>query len=357
MTAPLFLSYPPPVELDDVQAGGGGAGGALARAGLSLVALGWGAAWGLKEFAYRTGLRRPHPLAVPVVSVGNLAVGGTGKTPFVAWLARRLQGAGHHPGILSRGYGPDAADSTLSDEGAVLDALLEGSVPQVEDPHRRRGGQRLLEAHPDVDVVLLDDGFQHRRIARDLDLVLLDATNPFGYGHLLPRGRLREPPRALGRAGIVVLSRAERVDAAERESLRRAIGRHTEAPLVIIATRPIGVEVGGRQEDPGFLKGRAVFVASGIGNPAAFVAMLDDLGVHRVGRRDLADHAEIEPEAWAALVADAKRAGAELVVITRKDAVKRRALAPEVAILDIGLEVLEGEAAIDAALARALKRG
>ncbi len=184
------------------------------------------------------GLKARHALPVPVISVGNLTAGGTGKTPFTVWLARALLAAGRRPGVLSRGYGARAEGSLLSDEGAVRAALLGPGVPQVEAPDRVRGGASLLAAHHEIDVLLLDDGFQHVRLRRDLDVVLLDATDPFGGGHLLPLGMLREKPSALARAGAVVINRAERVTAKTLEGLRARV--RALAPDAVLAVARLG---------------------------------------------------------------------------------------------------------------------
>jgi tetraacyldisaccharide 4'-kinase len=334
------------VDLETVQSGGGGPLGTVLRGGLTLLSWGFGLGVHARRALYATGLRRAEALPVPVVSVGNLAVGGTGKTPFVAWLARGLLARGHHPGILARGYGPRAATGDLSDEGAVLRHLLGDAVPQVEDPRRVRGGARLLEAHPGTDALLLDDGFQHLALRRDLDIVLLDATNPLGYGRLLPRGRLREPPRALARAGVVVLTRIEQVPEDRVRAARTEVARHTDAPVVLCKTRPVGLEVAGRMEEPARLRGRRVFAACGVGSPRGFEATLCALGAEVLGRRFLADHAAVGEAGWAEIEAEAAAAGASEVVITRKDAVKRKALPPHVAVLDVEAEVVGGEEAL-----------
>ncbi len=320
-------------------------GGPVAATLLALPAFLFGVAVRAKGLAYRVGLRRAHPLGRPVVSIGNLVAGGTGKTPFVAWLAGALRRDGRRPGILSRGYGPRAAGLDLSDEGAVLRHLLGPDVPQVEDADRVRGAARLLRSHPDVDVLLLDDGFQHRRAARDVDVVLLDATRPFGGGHLLPWGRLREPPSALGRADGVVLTRVERVDRARLDRIRAEVRRWTGAPIGWARTRAVRVLEDGRTSPPESLRGRGVLALSGIGNPDAFAAFLStDLGARVAGRIDLRDHARIDEATWARAVEAARRLGADVVVATRKDAVKSARLPAGVAVLDIGLDV-EGDLA------------
>lgn len=344
------------MSLNEIQAGRGGVLGGPARLLLTVLSGGWAVGHHARRALFATGLRRRRSLGVPVLSVGNLAVGGTGKTPLTAWLAAGLRRRGHRPGILSRGYGPRAAGQTLSDEGAVLRRALGDEVPQVEDPDRHRGGMRLLAEHPEVDVVLLDDGFQHWQLERDLDLVLLDATRPFGYGHLLPRGLLREPPSALARAGIVVLTRAERVDEAALSAIGERVRGITRAPVAVAHARPSAVEVEGTTHPPGWLGGRRIFAVCGIGNPHAFVAHLEALGAAIVGRRFLADHAAPSEDDWNDLRKEAWAAGAEVVVTTRKDAVKCVSLPADVVVYEVATFVDEGEADLWAAVETALTR-
>ena len=152
---------------------------------------------------------------MPVISVGNLTLGGTGKTPMVEWLARWYRRRGLRVAILSRGYGQEGG---LNDEGQVLEENLP-DVPHLQDPDRvSLAGIAVREL--ETELILLDDGFQHRRLARDLDLVLIDALDPFGLGHLFPRGLLREPIGSLRRAGVVVLSRADLVTSADKQAIR-----------------------------------------------------------------------------------------------------------------------------------------
>ena len=287
-------------------------------------------------------------LGVPVISVGNLAVGGTGKTPFVAWLARRLRESGRHPGILARGYGGPLPERVLNDEGLELAFRLGPDLPQQQDPDRVRGGRALLARHPEVDVILLDDGFQHRRVARDLDIVLLDAMEPFGFGHLLPRGRLRERPAALCRAHAAVLTRTERVDAGAAAAAAARIRALCPGPLARARTVP--VLAGPARE----LGGVRVLAVCGIGNPASFLGLLADLGAEVVGQRILRDH-EVMPEGtWQDLLGEARAAKAECVVTTRKDAVKYERLSAEVVVIDVETVLVEGEEELWAAVERVL---
>jgi tetraacyldisaccharide 4'-kinase len=288
---------------------------------------------------------------VPVVSVGNLVAGGTGKTPFVAWLVARLRAAGRRPGVLARGYGPRPPGADVSDEGVLLRRLLGPDVPYVEDPRRLRGGRTLLARHPATDLLVLDDGFQHRALARDLDVVLLDVTNPFGFGHRLPRGILREDPSALGRAGAVVLTRCERATPADLDALQRRVAAWTRAPVARARTRAVGVERDGRRAEPASLAGERVHACSAIGNPAAFAALLEDLGAVVVGRSEFPDHALLSANDWEEVLRAAEREAAR-VVVTRKDAVKHAALPPSVAVLDVETEVVAGADALWAAVLR-----
>ncbi|MEO1997370.1 MAG: tetraacyldisaccharide 4'-kinase, partial [Planctomycetaceae bacterium] len=163
------------------------------RWGLECLASIYGSGVRLRNRTYDRGLRKVQALPVPAISVGNLTAGGTGKTPFVAYLANSFCTHQHQPAILSRGYG--SQDGEANDEKRVLD-LLCPNVPHDQHPDRVAAAARVCEQH-NIDVLILDDGFQHRRAARDLDIVLIDALNPWGFGHLLPRGLLREPPSAL----------------------------------------------------------------------------------------------------------------------------------------------------------------
>jgi tetraacyldisaccharide 4'-kinase len=273
----------------------------------------------------------------------------------VAWLATELSALGRRPAVLSRGYGPRPPGADLSDEGLLLRRLLPPSVPYAEDPRRLRSAARLLAAHPEIDVFLLDDGFQHRRAARDLDIVLLDATEPFGFDHRLPRGLLREPPSALARADALVVTRAERASSGALAALRERLATYSDAPVAVARTAAVGLEVAGRTLSPEALRGRAVHACSGIGNPDAFAGLLGDLGARVVGRTDLPDHAMPSDAALAAVASRAAAEGAAWVVVTRKDAVKRARIPDGTAVLDVETRFLEGRDALLALVVAAIR--
>ncbi len=198
-------------------------GRGLPAPGCALASVGYGAVVAVRNAGFDRGWKQTHRAAVPVVSVGNLTLGGTGKTPMVEWLARWYRRRGLRVAILSRGYGQERG---LNDEGQVLEENLP-DVPHLQDPDRvALAGIAVHEL--ESELIVLDDGFQHRRLARDLDLVLLDALEPFGLGHLFPRGLLREPIALAApcRRGGLVASRSGQCNrAAGDQSEGRTTGR------------------------------------------------------------------------------------------------------------------------------------
>ena len=197
----------------------------------------WAVRW--RNRRYDCGAKAVHRIGVPVISVGNLTLGGTGKTPMVEWIVRQFLAQGKTVGIISRGYG---AHSGPNDEALELAWKLPG-VPHVQDPDRVAAARRAIEEFG-CQVLVLDDAFQHRRIARDLDIVLLDALEPFGYEHVFPRGTLREPLAGLARAHIVALSRADLLTAEQRSTIRDRVAQLSpqavcvevvHAPLALVA--------------------------------------------------------------------------------------------------------------------------
>jgi tetraacyldisaccharide 4'-kinase len=274
---------------------------------------------------------RARRLPKPVLSVGNLTFGGTGKTPFVIHACRELARRGRRPAILSRGYrslGPEG-----NDEALVIRRHLP-EVPHVADPDRYAAGRMIAD---DVDVFVLDDGFQHLPLRRDEDVVLVDTTDPFGGGWCPPAGRLREPLAALGRATLIVLTRADLVDRETLGDTMRTVRARTAAPIATTAFRP---------SCDADLSGARVLLACAIGNPGAFERTVESLGATIAARRFFRDHH-----------AYAERDASELarhglpVVVTEKDAVKLETLWAGVVplhVVRIALEVLDGAADLDA---------
>jgi tetraacyldisaccharide 4'-kinase len=283
--------------------------------------------------------------------VGNLTLGGTGKTPMVEWVSRWYRARGVRVAILSRGYGQQGG---RNDEARVLDENLP-DVPHLQGADRVDLAHRAVE-ELESELLVLDDGFQHRRLARDLDIVLLDALMPFGLGRIFPRGLLREPVGSLRRAGVVVLSRADLIDEAARAAVRTEAERRA-GPLRWAEARHAPLDLiddEGASTPLGSLEGRTIAAFCGIGNPEGFRRTLETLGVSVVGFRAFPDHHAYSAADVADLTAWALSLGADLALTTQKDSVKLRAasLGPTpLRALRIGLEFLAGAEVMDDALA------
>lgn len=279
----------------------------------------------LRNNAFDQG-RRVVTLDRPVISVGNLSVGGTGKTPMVARLVRALRDAGHDPAIAMRGY---KAEQGLSDEAETYKGLFE-DLPIVAQPNRTDGliDMFATERGERVDTVVLDDGFQHRRLARQLDIVLIDATRSPFTDRVLPLGWLREPVSSLARAHAIVLTHAERATPQELATLRDHAAEASPNALVCTASHQwtglLVSEAGGQRSEPvSWLRGRRVASACAIGNPAAFLAQLaQHTGTDTFPSAVLRDHDPMGPASVEKIRAIAR--DAQALVVTEKDWVKLR---------------------------------
>lgn len=323
---------------------------AIALRGLSLGYAGLTrsrAAW------YERGTLRRYRPPCAVISVGNLSAGGTGKTPLVLWLARLLGRAGYWPAVLTRGYrgGAERTGGVVSDGRSILmDATQAGDEPwllarSLPGVPVLVGRNRIASAHRAVaefgaDVLLLDDGFQHLRLERDLDLVLMDAANPLGNGRVLPAGLLREPPSALRRADAVILTRADGPVSEETyRHLRRYLGnrpvfrcRHEASLRAVMSAGTMFPMTG-----PG-LRDRRVVAFSGIGSNEAFSATVGHLGGELAAVLPFPDHHAYTETELAGIVDTARRAGAEWLVTTEKDLARlggRWPFAPPLAVVGI----------------------
>lgn len=337
------------------------------------VSFAYGAAVSLRAALFASGLARTRRLPVPVLSVGNVSAGGSGKTPFVEMLAARLREQGQRVVIISRGYRGGLKKPTIISDGRDLRCeppvaadeayLLARHLPGVAvltGADRYRVGEVALE-QVDCGVIILDDGFQHLRLYRDLDIVLVDAGNPLGYGRLLPSGLLREPPEALGRADIVVVTHADA--GRDLDPAIQAIRRYAPTtPIALAVHRPIGlIDVsGGERLGLERLTGQRLLAASGIANPSRFEATLVQLGAFVVARRIFPDHHRYSTADLESINEAARKSGASMVVTTEKDMVKLTYLdlakveAPFYA-LSISLELVEGVEVLDAMVSRLLK--
>ncbi|HKQ48391.1 MAG TPA: tetraacyldisaccharide 4'-kinase [Phycisphaerae bacterium] len=306
----------------------------ILRALLAVVAVPYAAVVIIRNTYYDLFPGAAKRVDAPVISIGNLTVGGTGKTPIAAAICQRLADRGRKPAILLRGYKSKASTRNAnesdavtarwrekSDEAMVLARRCPGAAVLV-DPDRVASGRRAI--HQGADVLVLDDGFQHRRLARDLDIVLIDATAPFGHGHFLPRGLLREPPTALRRADLVVLTRSNEVDGTTRSLIQRTLRRLAKDRPIIEATHSTHgfLDLSGRpvqETDPTDMQ--AVLFA-GIANFESFRRSVERLGVRVLAAYQYPDHHPYSAEELTGLADVAGEMEANILLTTEKDAVK-----------------------------------
>lgn len=271
----------------------------------------------LRRALYATGILRTRRLAVPVVVIGNISVGGTGKTPLIIWLCRWLRDQGMRPGIIARGYGGDGTLRTVtpnSTAGEVGDEPLllarRCQVPVVVAPRRVEAGAALLRDHPDCDVILSDDGLQHLALARDVEVAVIDGKRGFGNGLLLPAGPLREPTTRLASVDAVVVNGGN---------------AHAGLPafdMALAGERFLSLAGNADRKDaasPRQWRGVTAHAIAGIGDPERFFRHLESLGL-RIERHPFPDHHRFTP-------ADLAFAGDDIVLMTEKDAVKCAAFA------------------------------
>ena len=330
-----------------------------------LLSLPYGGVVRTRNRLFDVGVLRQEKIGCPVVSVGNLTVGGTGKTPMVMLLAGLLRKWGLRPAVLSRGYGGKSRSGVLvvSDGRSVLAGPEEAGdepvliarrlrdVPVLAGPKRVITGRYALE-HFDIDAILLDDGFQHRYLARDLDIVLLDSRQPLGNGFVLPRGPLREYPSALERAGLIAFTRSEDGAAPPVDGRLSAIlSRRPSLRTRIRPTALIGPE--GTEQPLSVLAGKRVFAFAGIAQPDSFPQTLEDLGGVIAGFRAFPDHHRYTAEDLGRIEQDAGLARADVVLATEKDLVKLQGLPRALSrlfALAVETEILEGADGLEAAL-------
>lgn len=292
----------------------------------------------------------------PVISVGNLSVGGTGKTPFVRWICATLLEMGLHPLVIGRGYGARVEGSSLDEEGASLERALPGVLVR-QGSDRAAVARTALADHPEIDVIVLDDAAQTLRVARDLDIWLLDAAEPFEGGWTLPAGGLREGPGALARADLCVLTRAGGL---EGEHLERSLAR------VRRRVRP-GVPVlradhRSRPVPPAEMRGKRLWALAGIARPEGLLVGVEAAGGTIAGSTWFPDHHAFTRDDLHSVARLAREAGADGLVCSTKDAQKLQALGDaagglELLVLDVEIVLAdEDRRAIDQLLRTLSKR-
>jgi len=292
----------------------------MLRGGLRLAETPYALAMSWRNRRYDQGSAKIHEAGVPVISVGNLTLGGTGKTPMVEWIARWYRWHKVRVAIVSRGY--RAEEGGRNDEARELEQKLP-DVPHLQNPDRVAAARVAVE-ELETQLIVLDDGFQHRRLARNLDIVLLDALEPFGFEHVFPRGTLREPLSGLRRADVVVLSRADVLDPSQREDIHRRVEGLAPRPAWAEARHAARelISAGGRQAPLDSLKDVPVVAFCGLGNPAGFRHTLEACGYLLSDFREFPDHHCYSRADLEELTAWADHLGAAAVLCTHKDLVK-----------------------------------
>jgi len=336
----------------------------------------YGRAQAVRRWGYRGGIARAHRAGVPVISVGNITAGGTGKTPCVEAVCRVLLADGRRPAVLSRGYGGSLQEpwGIVSDgrrlmmnareagDEPVLLAKRLPSVPVLVGQDRRVTAQAAVE-RCGAQILVLDDGFQHLRLARDLDIVTVDARDPFGNGHCFPRGLLREQPRALGDAGLILLTQTSRLDGRRIQTVLTAIRRfNRRAPILNTFHSPVElVDLGSGEVWPlARLQGLKVLAFAGIGHPETFFQILDSAGARVLEAVPFPDHHTYVPPDLAKLRSWGRLMNVQALITTEKDAVRLEDEPPgdvPVLALRIELKIREGEAEFLRLIRRAVGRG
>ena len=326
-------------DIRDIMAGGGGRLGKILRPLLWVGSRSYGDIMVLRRWGYRRGVYKSFPVDAPVISVGNVTTGGTGKTPMVAWVAAHLAETGRSPAVVTRGY---KARGGKSDEAEMLEHLCE--CPIIVNADRVAGARTAIVTG--ADTIVLDDGFQHRRLRRDLDMVLIDALNPFGYGHVLPRGMLRERPISLRDAHAVVITRSDLVDAAPLAELSERIRTLAPAATVHLAVhRPTaGMDEQGRPVELEALTGAPALAFCGLGNPGGFFGTLQRQGVPLAGRMEFDDHVDYTADVVERINQTVEQCDAKVLLTTQKDAVKLSGLQFDrpLRVLKVEMDVVTG---------------
>lgn len=319
---------------------------------------------------FDTGVRHMYAAPVPVISIGNITTGGTGKTPMVRYVCEYLQTRKERPVVLSRGYkARDNRHSLIVSDGTsmLLDTatsgdeanLLARSLPQVPViiGRSREESAKIAVAELEASVLVLDDAFQHRQIRRNLDIVLIDCTIPFGFGYVLPRGLLREPLEGLRRAQVIVFTKANQIEAKKLAALEQQV--KTLAPQAVQAVsvhqpgKAIPLEVWRAKKNilPHQSMPQRVFAMSGIGNPTSFAKTLTEAGFEMVKMAAYGDHHNFTESDLANAVSAAKDCGAEGIMITEKDAIKlfplceNKKIDMPIWVIGISIEIIKGEEA------------
>ncbi len=298
----------------------------------------------MRRQGYRQHPSKSISVGVPVISVGNITTGGTGKTPMVAWLVEQLAASGRKPAVVTRGY---MTSGQASDEAQLLRQGESGPVKVFVDPDRVAAARAAVA--DGADVIVMDDGFQHRRLRRDLDIVLIDAINPFGFGHCLPRGLLREPLSALADADVLVITHSDLIEPVELSGLQRKLAELAPRAMIALAEHePTTVRDPDNEEfDAHLLDGLVVCAFCGLGNPDAFFRTLKKLGCQMVATIPFDDHAAYNAVQIDRIMNAVASSHAQVLVTTAKDKVKilpAQSLPLPLLVLNMRMKLSQGQA-------------
>lgn len=322
----------------------------LLRMLLSIIAVAYRFVIALRNWSYNIGLAKSHSADAVVISIGNITTGGTGKTPLVIWLCELIRKKEIPCAILTRGY--KVEQGKFTDEPALL-AKACPDARVIVDADRIAGAKKAINEHS-AKVLVMDDGFQHRRLKRNLDIVAIDATCPFGYGRLLPAGLLREPVSNLKRAHAIIITRYDQATTDDINKLEKQI--KMIAPNIPIAkanhVSRYAKAIKGETITLAELMTKKVFAFCGIGNPQAFAAHLKTMGINVSGSMFYNDHYDYTTQDIEDIYEKARYLEADLVLTTQKDWIKTALLKKEhqninFAYLGLDLEFIEGRNEIE----------
>ena len=285
---------------------------------LTIISAGYIVIINLRNFLYSRKLLKTHKVNAVVISIGNITTGGTGKTPLVIWLCDFLRENNIEPAVLTRGYKTGKKESGIDEPAVILQNCPKIKV--IVNPNRATGARLAIEKFGSK-VLILDDGFQHRRLARDIDIVTIDATEPFGFGKILPAGLLREPVSSLKRADAVVLTRCNLTGQQKLEEIETQL-RKIKGNFIIAKTihKPISLVFGDGKEKPSeYLAGKRIFAFCGIGNPESFFKTAENIGAKITGKETFDDHHIYSQEDIERICKRASDSKAELIITTEKD--------------------------------------
>lgn len=319
----------------------------MARIILSILSLPYAICAAVRNLQYDLRLKNSYRASIPVISIGNVTTGGTGKTPMVEYVASYYRERGLRVAILSRGYGKKSNEG-MNDEGLLLDQNLP-DVPHLQGSNRVELAE-IASEELESEILILDDGHQHRQLQRDLNMVLIDATNPFGYGWVLPRGLLREPlGNALKRAGLIVITRTNLVTDQDKQKITEKIRQRIPPEISVVESIHCPQDLlmaDGSRAVLNSIQGKKAAIFSGLGNPEAFRMTVQELGLEICAEREYPDHHDYSESDLAELSAWVANSGADLALTSQKDLVKLpvdHLGGKPLAAIRIGLVITAGE--------------